>query len=189
MSNILQFKITLKDSKPKIWRRFQIESTLMFYDLHLIIQTVMGWSNTHLYQFIYDGDNFIGNPELLERDGIADDKEVAISIVFDKPKIKMEYEYDFGDGWQHELILEKIEKKNTTQHYPTCLEGEMNCPPEDCGGIHGFYDRLKAFKNKRHPEHEDVVEWMRENYNPEFFDLQSVNKNLQDYKDMDMGFN
>jgi hypothetical protein len=189
MSKILQFKITLRDSKPEIWRRFQVEDTLMFHDLHLVIQTVMGWSNSHLYQFIYEGNNYIGNPEMLEQEDIADDKDVALSAIFDKPKISMEYEYDFGDSWEHDLILEKIIESDLNRNYPNCLEGKMNCPPEDSGGIFGFYENMKIFKNKKHREHKEIKEWIGKDYNPDFFDLQTVNENLKSYKDMDLGFN
>lgn len=189
MSKILQFKITLKESNPKIWRRFLIENTLMFYDLHLVIQNVIGWTNSHLYQFVYERNSYIGNPELLERSEVADDRETELSAIFDKPKIKMIYEYDFGDGWEHELVLEKIIDKNSTQQYPFCIEGEMNCPPEDCGGIYGFMDMMQKFKNKKHPEHADIAEWLGEDYNQDDFDLEAVNANLKDYKDIDMGFN
>lgn len=111
MSKIFQFKITLKGSEPKIWRRFQVEDNLMFYDLHLIIQTLMGWENSHLYHFAYGKNSYIGNPEFLESDETVDDKETKLSAIFDKPKTKVFYEYDFGDGWQHDVLLEKILEK------------------------------------------------------------------------------
>ena len=161
----------------------------MFFDLHLVIQTVMGWNNTHLYQFIYEKKSYIGNIEMLEADDVADDKETELSAIFDKPKIKMVYEYDFGDGWEHELVLEKIIDKNSTQQYPFCIEGEMNCPPEDCGGIYGFMDMMNKIKDKKHPEYADLINWLGDEYNPEFFDLETVNENLKSYKDADLGFN
>ena len=185
---ILQFKITLSGSDPKIWRRFQVGDSLSFYHLHLIIQNVMGWTNSHLYQFVYEKNNFIGNPEMLESDDIADDKETGLSPIFDKPKVKMIYEYDFGDGWMHELVLEKIVEKKDGQFYPVCLTGEMNCPPEDCGGIYGYYDKLKVLKSKKHPDYRDTVEWMGD-YDMKEFDLEAINQNLKDYRGIDMGLN
>ena len=189
MSKILQFKISLKGSKPLIWRRFQVEDNLMFYDLHLIIQTVMGWENSHLYHFVYGKNSYIGNPDFLESDDTVDDKETKISAIFDKPKTKVIYEYDFGDGWQHDVLLEKILEKDPKQHYPVCLKGELNCPPEDCGGIGGFYLMMETLKDKNNPDYEDTKEWIGENYNPDNFDLNLVNENLKDYKDMDLGLN
>lgn len=166
-----------------------MEDSLTFNDLHLVIQNVMGWTNTHLYQFVFERNSFIGNPELLDRTEVADDKETEMAAIFDKPKIKMIYEYDFGDGWEHELVLEKILEPDPKQFYPFCIEGEMNCPPEDCGGIYGFYDKLVALKDKKHPDHDDIIEWMGDGYDTEAFDLASINQNLKEYKDIDMGLN
>lgn len=189
MGKILQFKITLKGSKPLIWRRFQIEDNLMFYNLHLVIQTVMGWENSHLYHFIFAKKSYIGNPEMLEMDDIADDKETELSAIFDKPKTKVLYGYDFGDGWEHDLLLEKILEKDPNQHYPVCLKGELNCPPEDSGGIYNFYELMEILKDKKNPDFEDTKEWVGENYDPDYFDLNLVNENLKDYKDIDFGLN
>lgn len=186
-NHILQFKITLTGSSPSIWRRFWIESNLKFYDLHLVIQVVMGWTNSHLYQFIYERHSFIGNPELLESDDAADDKETSLQAIFDSPGTTMVYEYDFGDGWKHDLELETIVEKKPSQQYPFCLEGELNCPPEDCGGIPGFYEMMKVLKNKRHPEHKETKEWLGDLYDPKSFDLKAVNENLKTYTDIDLG--
>ena len=191
MSNILQFKITLKNSKPTIWRRFLIEDKLTFHDLHLVIQNVMGWTNSHLYQFVYDKNSFIGIPDEDEMDDdndITNAKELVLASFFDKPKISIKYEYDFGDGWDHELVLEKIQDKEPGTQYPSCIKGERNCPPEDCGGIWGFYNMLDILKDKKHPEYEEMLEWLGDGYDAEEFDIDTVNENLQDYKDIDLGF-
>lgn len=188
MSRILQFKITLKHSNPKIWRRFLIDDSLMFNDLHLVIQNVMGWTNAHLYQFVFERNSYIGNPELLESDDVADDSITQLSVIFDKPKVKMLYEYDFGDSWEHELVLEKILEKIPDQQYPYCLAGEMNSPPEDCGGIPGFYYHLDVLKNKKHKDHKAIKEWMGPGYDPTFFDIEVVNDWLKDYKDIGYGW-
>ncbi len=187
MDTVLQFKITLKNSKPAIWRKFEIADHFTFYDLHLVIQNVMGWMNMHLYQFIYEKHSIIGNPEMLEEE-VADDKELKLSELFNAPKIKMIYEYDFGDGWEHQLLLEKIIKNAPAGHQPVCIFGEMNCPPEDCGGMPGFKDLLKVIKDQNHPEHEDMIEWIGEGYEADCFDLTVINDNLKNYKDIDMGF-
>ena len=179
MSKIFQFKISLKGSEPKIWRRFQTEDDLMFFDLHYIIQAVMGWENDHLYQFIVEKNRCIGDPEMLESDDIMDDGKTKLSDIFNEPKTKIIYEYDFGDGWEHELVLEKILEKDPKQHYPVCLEGKLNCPPEDCGGIYGFNNMMQIFKDEKHPEHEDIKEWVGENYDPDYFDPEDVNKSMR----------
>jgi len=182
---ILQFKIILNGSKPLIWRRFQVEDSMSFYDLHLVIQNVMGWMNSHLYEFIYEKNNFIGNPELLERDDVANDKETILSAIFDKTGINIIYEYDFGDSWTHKLVLEKILEKNPSQFYPYCMEGEMNCPPEDSGGIAGYYFMMETIKNKNHPEYNEIKTWLGRGYDMGKFDLKLINKFLKNYRDID----
>ena len=188
MSNVLQFKITLRNTKPAIWRRFLIEDILTFHDLHLVIQNVMGWTNSHLYQFVYNKTSFIGIPESEEDNNITNAKEVVLSSFFDQPKIRINYEYDFGDSWDHELVLEKILDKVPGAQYPNCIKGERNCPPEDCGGIWGFYNMLEILKDKKHRAYEETLEWLGDDYNPEEFDIDTVKEYLKDYKDIDLGF-
>ena len=151
----------------------------MFYDLHLVIQTLMGWSNSHLYQFIFEKKFYIGNPELIGMYDISDDRVTKLSSIFDKPRTKVLYEYDFGDGWKHDLVLEKILDKDPGQRYPVCLKGERNCPPEDCGGIYGFNDLMKILKDKKSPVYAEIKEWVGENYDPEFFNLALVNEEFR----------
>ena len=189
MSKILQLKVSLKGSRPLICRRIQVESNLMFYDLHLIIQTVMGWSNSHLYHFVFARNTYIGNPELLESDDTVDDKKTRLSAIFDKPKAKVIYEYDFGDFWEHDVVLEKILEKDPKQFYPVCIKGAFNCPPEDSGGIDNFYELLEILKDRSNPDFEDTQEWLGANYDPYYFDLDIVNKCLKGYKDIDPGLN
>ena len=136
MAKTLQFKVTLLNVKPVIWRRFEIEENIMFFDLHQVIQLVMGWENSHLYQFIFDKNNFIGDPEMLEEGNfeVADDMETEVAAILDEPGSEIMYEYDFGDGWMHQVVLEKISEGKPKHNYPFCVNGENSCPPEDCGG-------------------------------------------------------
>ena len=188
MAHILQFKITLKDIKPPVWRRFRVEDSMTFRDLHLVLQTLMGWTNTHLYQFVYERDNYIGNPEFIEDNDIADDSQLKLSEFLDKPGIRMMYEYDFGDMWEHELVLEEVSEKPEGKFHPVCLDGAMCCPPEDIGGAPGYAERLRIIKNKKHPEHNEIKEWMGD-FDPSDFDLSAINENLKTYQDIDSGFN
>lgn len=186
MVKTLQFKITLPGTSPLVWRRFMVAGNIMFYDLHLTIQVVMGWENDHLYQFIYDKNNFIGNPELLEEmgDEVADDLDTEVSAVMDVPGTMIIYEYDFGDDWKHEVVLEKVLDIRPKHQLPYCLEGESNCPPEDCGGLPGFQNLLKIIKNKKHPEHGMVMEWLGKGYDPARFNQAAVNRRLKKIRDM-----
>lgn len=185
MSKTLRFKIKLLKSKPTIWRRFIVVDSMNFHELHLVIQNVMGWTNSHLYQFMDSDEMIISDPELMEEFDVTNSKKLKLSKFFNSPGTILMYEYDFGDGWDHELTLEKIITDGPKLLYPVCLDGAMNCPPEDCGGIHGFYEYLKAMKDVKHPEHEDIVEWMGD-YDADAFNLEKINNRLNTYSDIEL---
>ncbi len=106
----------------------------------------------------------------------VDYKGIKVSDLLKKEKDKIVYEYDFGDGWQHDVILEKILPVDKKIKYPVCVKGKMNCPPEDCGGIWGYYELLEILANPKHPEYNGWFEWMgEEKFDPEYFDLEEVN--------------
>lgn len=176
---IYQFKITLKGIRPPIWRRFQVKSHIRFLDLHRIIQEVMGWEDAHLHQF------FIGGYHLTDRDTIEEggygDGDVA-KIWLDKfvgqEGQKFVYEYDFGDGWAHQLVLEKVLEPEAGATYPRCLTGKRACPPEDCGGIWGYQELLEVLQDPENPEREDMLEWLGGEFDPEEFDPTWVNEVL-----------
>lgn len=187
MSKILQFKVTLQHTSPAIWRRFQVRDNKTFYDLHLIIQCVMGWYNSHLHQFVYGKNSLIGDTALDESDGLAEEKEIPLAEFFNMENMRLLYEYDFGDGWIHELVLEKILGDEKGRKFPVCIDGEKKCPPEDCGGLSGFYEMLKILKKKKGREYKEMNEWLGGKYDPDEFNIPEVNKNLKSYKDMDLG--
>jgi hypothetical protein len=191
-SNIYQFKITLKEIKPKIWRRIQVPGNYTFWDLHVAIQDAMGWEDCHLHQFE------ILNPKTGEREIIAteDDEDSYETISEEKAKIsqyflsaknKANYEYDFGDGWEHEVVLEKILPPVDGSKYPQCIAGERACPPEDCGGIWGYAYLLEIIADTKHPEYQERMEWLGDDFNSEEFDPKSV-KFDNPKKRLQMGF-
>ncbi len=179
---IYQFKITLKDIEPPIWRRIQIPQSYSFWDLHVALQDAMGWLDYHLHIFR------IMNPETDHFDeiGIPDDEafedehpclpgwELPISHYFEKSGAKAEYEYDFGDCWEHEIILEEKVNRVPRQKYPICLVGERACPPEDCGGSLGYLELLNTMKNPDDEEFESTMEWLGGSFDPEAFDPKNV---------------
>jgi len=103
--------------------------------------------------------------------------------------MKITYEYDMGDSWMHEIVLEKITEPEKGKYYPVCIDGEKNCPPEDCGGFPGYYNLLDILKKKKGTEYKEMIEWLGEGYDPDEFDLATVNKYLKDYKGIDYGLN
>lgn len=172
-SNIYQFKITLKEIKPKIWRRIQVPGNYNFWDLHVAIQNAMGWDDYHLHQFEMKTHRvfglIIGTEECDELESKA-----KIAKYFLYPKDKANYEYDFGDGWEHEIVLEKILPAVIGSKYPQCIAGARACPPEDCGGVWGYEDLLEIIANTKHPEYEERMEWLSDDFDPEEFDPESV---------------
>ncbi|MBC3789245.1 plasmid pRiA4b ORF-3 family protein [Spirosoma utsteinense] len=181
MDNIIQLKITLRGTKPAIWRRVLVEKTITFEGLHEIIQIVMGWANSHLHEFTVQGIR-IGQP-LDEFDAdfgeeLIDEATVTLESVLTDSNQKVDYTYDFGDSWDHTLMVEKWLASDSAITYPICTGGKLNCPPEDCGGIPGFYEMLHIVNDERHPEHQEMLEWLGEVHDDKAFDQQEVNRQL-----------
>jgi hypothetical protein len=178
---VYQIKVTLKESKPPIWRRMQVTSETTLARLHRILQRVMGWEGYHLYQFVVGGMAY-GDPSMLEEMEGEDARKVTLATLVRGEKSKFLYEYDFGDSWDHELLIEKVLPCDAGKRYPVCLTGKRACPPEDCGGIWGYASFLDAIQHPQHPEHEDMLEWVGGAFDPEAFDLDEVNREIQNLK-------
>lgn len=181
---IYQIKVTLKDFKPSIWRRIQVRGDATLGELHAIIQMAMGWSNSHLHQFIIgQRPRFVRigplEPDIDDELTDEDEDKVVISEVLPASKTKMVYEYDFGDSWEHEVVLEKIAQAEAGVYYPRCIAGENACPPEDVGGVWGYADFLEAINDPDHEQHEDMLDWVGGEFDPQEFDLDLVNKQLK----------
>jgi hypothetical protein len=174
---IYQIHISLVNSKPKIWRRILTSSNISLENFHEIIQVVMGWTNSHLHLF-EDGDISYA-PAELEVEDTENSRKVKLNslLCFEKDKIK--YEYDFGDGWVHNILLEKILPFDKNIELPSCIGGKRNCPPEDCGGIWGYEDLLAIISNPKHEEYDEMVEWLGEDFDPEYFDIGQINQMLK----------
>jgi hypothetical protein len=171
---IYQVKITLKNFTPKIWRRLLVSSGILLPDFHKVIQTAMGWTNSHMHHFI-KGREFFGIPYEDDDFPMVNYTKLRLEnlLIYDKDKII--YEYDFGDSWEHEIVLEKILPPDLKFKHPVCLAGKMNCPPEDCGGVWGYEELLEIIKNPDHEEYEEMIEWLGDNFDPEEFDIDKVN--------------
>ncbi|MCK9452461.1 MAG: plasmid pRiA4b ORF-3 family protein [Bacteroidales bacterium] len=177
-TQIYQLKISLRGSQPAIWRKLLVPSDLLLPVFHDIIQIAMGWEDGHLHQFIKDRVFYM--PKMAD-DGFWDDMDsvdytkIKLSDLLEKEKDKIIYEYDFGDSWEHDIVLEKILPVDSKQAYPFCLGGKMACPPEDCGGVWGYESMLQAIQDPKHEEHEDILEWLGEDFDPKYFDAAEVN--------------
>jgi hypothetical protein len=174
---ILQLKISLVGvSKPPVWRRVLVPATMRLDRLHDVIQVAMGWGNYHLHAFEAGGVDY-GPPDP-ELDHV-DERRTATGDVLHEPGDRMRYVYDFGDHWQHDVILEEVLAAEPGTRYPVCLTGKGRCPPEDCGGVWGYADLRETLADPTHEEHADMVEWLGLESAAEFdshaFDADDVN--------------
>lgn len=184
MNDIIQLKVTLQDTEPRIWRRVLVDRGTVFFDFHHILQIAFGWKNSHLFEFRYNNCKISEKSEDFDEDEFGDSTFidsifVALGAFLIKENQKFIYEYDFGDSWQHEIIVEKFLPADPKQKYPVCIGGEMSCPPEDCGGTHGFEQLLKIIADKKHPEYKDMMTWVGKKYDPKYFDKDAVNKKFK----------
>ena len=178
-----QFKITLKDIDPPIWRRIQTKDCTLD-KLHEHIQTAMGWTNSHLHQFKIGGV-LHGDPELIyegweDEEPPVNSRRLKISKIIPTggKRFSFDYEYDFGDGWEHEILFEGFVPAEKGVRYPLCIEGERACPPEDVGGLYGYEEYVKAMANPRHKRHKEFLEWSGP-YDFEKFDAQAATAEMQ----------
>jgi Plasmid pRiA4b ORF-3-like protein len=181
---LFQFKITLLDIKPAIWRRIQVPDCTLV-NLHEYIQAAFGWENYHLHQFEIDGVRYSQpSPDGDDFDmDFEDETDILLSKLLPKssPKARWIYEYDFGDGWRHDVLFEGHPPNDPKAKTPLCLEGERACPPEDCGGPWGYGDYLDAVADPQHEEHEQMLEW-RGPFDPEAFDANEATKEIRKVK-------
>lgn len=176
-----QFKITLRGITPPIWRRILVSDRYSLFDLHIAIQSAMGWKDRHLHTFRFSASGGrtveAGSPDLellpAERARIPS-WNVDAGTIFGDPGTRAEYEYDFGDGWVHEVLLEAITPRTAKTKLPRCIAGERACPPEDCGGPHGYEDLLRILGDASDPAHQDMILWLGRPFDPERFDAATV---------------
>ncbi len=174
---VYQLKITLLGTRPPIWRRIQVASDVTLERLHDILQIVMGWTDSHLHEFVSDGREFgTPNPEIPE---LENERRVRLNQVLKAPNDKMTYEYDFGDSWEHQVLLEKVLPPEPGVRYPVVVTGKRAGPPEDVGGVFGYADFIDAIRDPNSPEREEFLEWAGEDFDPEAFDVEEVNRDLE----------
>jgi hypothetical protein len=178
----LEFKVTLLEVKPPVWRRIEVPASYTFWDLHVAIQDAMGWLDYHLHLFgvpnpVNGRTDEIGIPD---EDAFEDDPvclagwEVPVRGYFDAIGTLARYEYDFGDGWVHEIELTAIGRRQSGTKYPRCLDGRRACPPEDCGGPHGYARLLETIADSTDEEYEGMMEWLGGSFDPETFRPEQV---------------
>ncbi len=171
--SVYQLKVSLKHAKPPIWRRLLVPSDIELNELHGVIQAAFEWTNSHLHQFVDGRTSY--QPEAEEDEfpwmRTVDSAGVHLSDLLRKEKDKIVYEYDFGDSWEHEMLLEKVLPADPNQALPLCIKGKRACPPDDCGGIYGYYQMLETLADPNSEEAEELLAWIGGPINPEAFDL------------------
>jgi hypothetical protein len=180
--NLLMVRVELTGILPPIWREILVPAAYSFWDLHVAIQDAMGWLDYHLHEFRFR-DRGRGDALLI---GIPSDElwedlpevhpgwEIPVTEYLSQPGEQAEYEYDFGDSWLHRVTLVSIDPRKEGTRYPQCIAGERACPPEDCGGIHGYQELLEALLDPAHPEHESMSRWIPDGWGPELFKSEHV---------------
>jgi len=164
---IATLRIELLDTEPLVWREVEVPTTITLRTLHDVVQAAMGWQDQHLWELKLGrqrygrpmpGDDWAGAPTLTAA-------KVVLAEVLKPRKTVFDYLYDFGDSWEHRLTVTDVRQGEPGAVYPRYVAGEYAAPPEDCGGVPGFYAALEALADPRHPEHEDVADWL-DGYDP-----------------------
>ncbi len=181
---VLQFKVNLKGIRPPVWRRIQVPADYTFWDLHVAIQDAMGWEDRHLYQFIVPGDDlsdetWIGVPsqeiDFIPGGGLRPAWGCRLGEYLSPENPKVEYLYDYGSDWVHIIELEKIVDREKRQPYPRCLKGKRACPPEDCGGVPGYYRLLEDLEIPGSALYEDALNFLGgDDYKPDQFSTEKI---------------
>lgn len=185
MKKLFELTIELIDIKPKIWRKFEINPNIDFNEFHKTIQTVMGWENRHLFDFLIDNIRVIDDESEFIPPSPQRPSEVkaGVSKVIDyinKEGQVIFYHYDMGDYWRHKITVDKIfEVPNSDNYSPVLISGQRACPPEDCGGVDGYMRLVKVLKKPNHELYEELREWVGNDFDPDFVDLEEISKILK----------
>ena len=178
---VLRLKVVLADTEPPIWRRIEVPADLTLKELHAVIQAAMGWENAHLYQFqvgreTIAGPGMGGGGFLEPRPASAG--QVRLDDLAGHGIKRFTYLYDMGDSWEHQIKIEKMLPSDLLAAYPRLIDGALRCPPEDCGGIPGFYAFLDAINDPKHPDHADRIDWYGGRFDPSSLDIEPIQKHL-----------
>jgi hypothetical protein len=177
-SSIYTLRVELERIEPPIWRRIQVPTSITLPKLHTVLQAAMGWTNSHLHSFAIGGKHY-GMAEEAQELEFIDEKGVKLERVLGESIREFDYEYDFGDSWDHHIVVESQTRAKPSWPYPLCIGGERACPPEDVGGDYGYEEFLAAIRNPKHEEHDNWLLWVGGFFDPEGFDANAVNHRLR----------
>ena len=175
--SILQLKATLRRVSPPVWRRLHIRSNATLHALHRCLQMAFGWADSHLHSFEIEGTTY-GPASLGDLTDSTDERKVTIGDIFRRPRTKLKYDYDPGDGWIHHIVFERVVPRELGTKYPCVVGGQFACPPEDVGGVWGYDRFLEAISDKDHPEYRAMRKWYGGSFDPSRFDVAAANRAL-----------
>ncbi|MDG5798877.1 plasmid pRiA4b ORF-3 family protein [Marinilabiliaceae bacterium ANBcel2] len=179
LPQIYKIKISIEGIEPLIWRETEVPADLFLHDFHKVIQTVMGWDNIHLHLFLKNSKTLgLADDETEQSKNFLDYTSVRLNDILKKSGDSIIYIYDLGDNWRHNIVLNKIIDKPEKIYYPICTDGARNCPPEDCGGAHGYMEMLSILNSPGHPDQQNILEWLEEEWDPEEFNSNIINELL-----------
>jgi hypothetical protein len=173
---LVRLKVTLLEVVPPIWRRFQVPVNFTLRRLHVVLQQVMGWKDSHPHQFRVGNQTF-GMPSD-DSEGLKDSRWITLQELVSRGTRILTYEYASGEGWQHEIRIEGLAEGNPTNQRPLCLAGERTCPPENSGGPEGYVEILEARREPWGSSRAFLVEQLDPHFDPEAFDLDEINAAL-----------
>ncbi len=175
---ILQLKVTVEGCKPQIWRRLLVPDSFTFEDLHILLQIVFSWEECHLHEFETQDGTRIGTPDEDCTIPLLEEHRVKLGKYLKAPKDNLLYLYDFGDGWEHKVQVEKVLNKSADMTVPSCVAGKRAGPVEDSGGPHGYNHLVKVLKKPAHKDYQDMVEWIGDDLEPELLDVDAINAKI-----------
>lgn len=183
-SATLQLHIELRGTKPKVWRRVLVPETITLAQLHLVIQATFGWIDGHLHEFDVGGERIgVPDPEYDTHGEVRDERKARLASVLRENEVAaLDYVYDFGDNWRHRIKVEKKLEPMPKEMLPLCIAGANATPPEDCGGVYGYYDFVAAVSDPSHPDHAHMTEWIGRPWDVKAFDIENANSWLRDIK-------
>ncbi len=176
---ILQFRLSVMEIKPEIWRLARVSSSITLAQLHTILQVLMGWQDHHLYAFVIDEKRYAPRHEDDGDLGKGNVIETKLSSLFKKTPKVITYEYDFGDRWEVQISVESTQDRIEQNQSAECLEGCRHGPVEDSGGSRGYMEKIKIFRNPQHKGYQRIREWIGPSFDPEAFDLVETNELLR----------
>jgi hypothetical protein len=180
-TRVYQLLLTLQDVRPLVWRRLLVPESLTLAKLDRVIQSAMGWTNSHLHEFRIGGLCYgVPDPDWDDEVPILSDRRFRLGQVLEDGVSEFIYLYDFGDGWTHRVVVERVLPFDPEMTgWPMCLGGANSCPPEDVGGTSGYEEFLQAIRDVDHPEHPDMWRWNGGPFDPTSFDMNAVNQAIR----------